>query len=130
MEAGVILHHYTKIIGWAVLVMEGLLYGELFEKAADSFVVAEVVRRNQGSGRAERYAIIRRCQSKQEADLVLGFFEGIGVDACMVPTFADSDAGVKAVIVGGAVKEAGKLVTPEDHARFFRSYYNFYGKKT
>lgn len=110
--------------------MEGLTYRELFEEAAGSFAVAEVVRRSQGSGRAERYAIIRRCPSKQEADLVLDFFEGLGVDACMIPAFEGSDAGAKAFIVGGEVKEAGKLVTPNDHARFFRSYYNFNGKKT
>lgn len=109
--------------------MEGLSYGELFEKAAGSFVVAEVVKRNRGSGRAELYGILRECPSKQEADLVLGFFEGLGVDACMVPTFADSDAGVKALIVGGKVRGAEKLVTPNDHARFFRSYYNYNGKK-
>lgn len=124
--------YYTtiqKYIGWAVFQMEGLTYGEVFEKAAGSFVVAEVVRRNRGSGRAELYGIIRECPSKQEADLVLDFFEGIGKDVCMISTFADSDAGIKALIVGGEMREAGQLVTPNDHARFFRSYYNYNGKK-
>lgn len=100
----------------------GLSYEELFKEAPDSFVVAEIVERNSKTKFAEKFQIMRKCASKGDADKWLAFAESQGIDACIVPTFEESDLGVQLSVIGGKVENVGELFSPADHARFFRAY--------
>lgn len=102
---------------------KGLSYQELFQEAPDSFVVAEIVGRNNGNRFAEEFQIVHKCITKSDADKWLGFLQSQGVDACIIPTFEESGSGVQLTVVGGKVRKAGGLFSPADHARFFRVYY-------
>lgn len=119
--------YYTtnkKIMEWVVLIMaKGLSYQELFQEAPDSFVVAEIVGRNNKNRFAEAFQIVHKCITKSDADKWLGFLQSEGVDACIIPTFEESDLGVQITVVGGKVGNVGQLFSPADNARFFRAYY-------
>lgn len=111
-------------MGGVVFIMaKGLSYKEVFDEAPDSFVVAEVVRRNSGNRFAEGFQIMRKCASKSDADKWLAFAESQGIEACIIPTFEEGGSGIQMLVVGGNVEEVGSLFEPSDYARFFRVIY-------
>lgn len=103
--------------------MESMTYKELYESYPNQIVVAEVVKRRgaDGSGFAEKYAVLKSCISKTEAEMVLEFFESIGSDVILIPTF---EKAIKLVVENEEIKEVGELVSPADYAKFWRTYFN------
>lgn len=90
----------------------------------NKFVLCMVTTRNIKSKFAEGFMIMQKYSSKLSADKKLKEVLSQGYDACVIPVFDNPDNGYSLEVKDGEVIKSEQLITPEDYARFFRTYYN------